>query len=139
MKRRHYLSSIPLAIALPGCIVDSPYEQSESEPETNDEPDPDEDIFIFVSNERSEQIKVAITVMNASGSVVAERHTMVNTGESVGIYTGITEPGDYPYAFSLNREQQFKYTYNVGEFRVRNGLDIEISVGDEDIEVSAED
>ena len=137
MNRRHYLSSISLAAAFSGCITNS--QNTQSEPETNKEPDPSEDIFIFVSNERNEQTEIAITVMTASGAVIAERSTTLNTGETVEVYTGITEPGDYPYTFSLNGEQQFKYTYNVDEFRVQNGLDIAISVGDENIEVSAED
>jgi hypothetical protein len=96
------LSAVPLAIALGGCLTDS--QNAQSEPET-DEPDPSEDLFMSISNERSEQISVSLTVMDTNRSPIAEKSTMLDPAEGVEVYTGITETGEYPSVFSLNGEQ----------------------------------
>lgn len=135
MNRRQYLSSLLLTVPLSGCTLIS---RTNNQSQTSD-PGPSEDIFIFITNERAEQITVSLTVMNNDRSVIGEESTTLSSKETIKVYTGITETGDYPYVFSLNGQQQFEYTYNVDDFRLQNGLDIDISVEESDIQVSAED
>lgn len=137
MDRRNYLSTLLLSTVLPGCLANS--QNAQPEPEATENPDPSEDIFIFISNERNEQIMASLTVMNSGGSVIAEENTTIEPGETVEVYTGITETGVYPYAFFVNGQQQFEKPYNIDEYRLENGLDVNISVMENGIEVSAED
>jgi hypothetical protein len=137
MKRRRYLFSL-LAVSIPGCLGDSPSEDTDDSGEDN-QPDVSRDIFVTVSNERSQRVTASVVVTDSADSIIAERTVELEPDESTAVYTGITEPGDYPYNVYLEGELAFAATYSVGKFDIEMGSNIDIAILADDLEISAAD
>ncbi|MXR51236.1 hypothetical protein GRX03_06415 [Halovenus sp. WSH3] len=141
MERRQFVFTLLLAVLGSGCARSSLSDNEDGDSESDERPDPSEDIFVTVSNRRSQRVVAGVVVLESRGrgSVITERSVLLDPGESTAIYTGITSPGDYPYEIYLDGELAFEATYNVGEFDVETGSNIDIGIEPDELDIGAED